>query len=231
MNVVTHTRTVRSIVVVTKDSEFLTLTNGSLCDVRHQIVGNAVGIFTYSSRLVSPDGIKITEQYYIPFRISLLHIRHHLLQHRLRLTVRIGALPLGTIFSDRDYHRVSIYCRRTGEDDVLATILTHHIHQDERASHVVVIILQRLCHRLAYSLQTRKMYHGIYTIFSEYPFHGIGITDVSLIKKNFLAYDFLNAVNCLGLRISKIVNYDDRMTCLVQFDDGVSCNISSSTAK
>ena len=48
--------------------------HSNLCDIRHQIVGNSVGILSDGPALVCSDRIEISQQDHIPLRIRLLNV-------------------------------------------------------------------------------------------------------------------------------------------------------------
>ena len=113
VDIVAHTGAVRSVIIIAEYAELLALSYSHLSDIRHQIVRNTVRIFTDSARWVSADRIEIAQEHHIPFRVSLLHVHHHLFEHRLGLTVRVGALTFRTLLSDRNNGRITIYSGRT----------------------------------------------------------------------------------------------------------------------
>ncbi len=63
---VTNTSSIRSIVIITKNTQFLAHANSRLRDIRHQVVWNAIRILTYQTTLVSVNRIEITKQHHIP---------------------------------------------------------------------------------------------------------------------------------------------------------------------
>ena len=63
-----------------------------------------------------------------------------------------------------------------------AAVSRHRLAKHECARYIVMIIAQRLTDRFADSLQTRKMYHGIYIIFVEYPLQRTSVKQVRFIE-------------------------------------------------
>ena len=61
VDIITHASTVMGRIIVTKDSKFLTLTYSDLRDIRHQIVGNAIRILSYSSTRMGSHRIEIAK--------------------------------------------------------------------------------------------------------------------------------------------------------------------------
>ena len=96
---------------VAENTELCQLSNRHLCDVRHQIVRNTVGIFTDQAALMRTDRVKVTKEYNVPFGICLLNIREDLLKHGFCPAVRICTLSLGAFFGDRNERRITIDCR------------------------------------------------------------------------------------------------------------------------
>ena len=61
VDVVANTGAVGGGVIVAKDLNGLELTDGDLGDVRHQVVGDTLGILADQARRMGADGIEITE--------------------------------------------------------------------------------------------------------------------------------------------------------------------------
>ena len=152
MDIVTYTGSVMGVIVISEYPKLLQFANCHLCDVRHQVVGDTVGILADGSAYVSSDGIEVTKQNHIPFRICLLHICENLLQHGLSPAVRIGALSLRAFLGDGNDGRVTVNSRRRRKDNVLHAVLSHHIHQCQSTCNIVLIIFPWLLHGFAHCL-------------------------------------------------------------------------------
>ena len=74
MDIVSHTGSVRSIIIVAEHPQFLQLAHSHLGDIGHQIIGDTVGVLSDGTALVSADGVEITQKYNVPFRICLLDV-------------------------------------------------------------------------------------------------------------------------------------------------------------
>ena len=98
---------------------------------------------------MSSNRVEVAEQDHIPLRICLLHIGKNLLQHALRLSIRVCALSLRALLGDRDERRVSVYGSGGAEDDLLHAMLSHHVEKNQRTGDIVVVIFPRFCHGLA----------------------------------------------------------------------------------
>ena len=92
MNVISHSGSIRCIIIITKYSKLFQLTNCNLCDIWHQVVRNTIRILTDKATLMSTNRIEVTKKYYIPFWICFLDICKNLFQHGFGPAIRIGAL-------------------------------------------------------------------------------------------------------------------------------------------
>ena len=106
-------------------------------------------------------------------------------------------MSLWALLSDRNDSWVAIHGSGRREDDVLHAILAHHVHEDESARHVVVVVLQWLLNRLTHSLQTCEMDNGINLVLLENLVESLSIAHVSLIERNLLADNLGNTAKRL----------------------------------
>ena len=109
VDVVAYASTIVCVVVVAEYAELSTLTYSSLCDVRHEVVGDTIGVLADSTALVSTDGVEVAEQYDVPLIVGLLYVHEYLLEHRLGLSVGVGAVTFGALLSDGDDSGVTVY--------------------------------------------------------------------------------------------------------------------------
>ena len=144
VDIIAHAGTVVRRVVITKHTKALPFADSHLGDIRHEVIRYAVRVLADTSGRMRADRIEVTQQHHVPLRVSFLQVYHHLLEHGLRLSVRVRALSLGAVFGDRDDSGVAIDGCGGREDDVLAVMTTHHIQQHERAVEVILVILERL---------------------------------------------------------------------------------------
>ena len=63
VDIVAHPGAVRGRIVVAKDPQLLELAHADLTDVRQQVVGDAVGIFTDEAALVSTHRVEVAQQH------------------------------------------------------------------------------------------------------------------------------------------------------------------------
>ena len=69
MDVIADTSSVRSIVVITENADALEFSDGNLCDIRKQVVRDALRILSDKAALMRSDRVEVTKQDNIPFRI------------------------------------------------------------------------------------------------------------------------------------------------------------------
>ena len=232
VDIVAHTRAVVGRIVVAEHTQFLAFTHSHLRDIRHQVVGDTVRILTDTSALVRADRIEVSQQHYIPLRISLLHVHQHFFQHTLRLAVGVGAMALRALLRNRNLRRVAVHSGAGREDDVLAAVFAQHIQQHKRAVHVVFVVLQRFLHALTHRLQTREMDAGVEMMLGKHVLQSRSVAYIHLIERNGLNTNNLgHAAQRLGIAVVEIVHNNSRMACLVEFDKcmgtdkaGSACN-------
>ena len=85
----------------------------------------------------------------------------------------------------------------------------HDLQKTQRTCHIVLIIENRLCHRLAHRLQSGKVDNGINGMLRKDPFHVRFRTDVRLIEMQGDRNDFLDPLQNILFGIGKIVGNDD----------------------
>ena len=146
MNIVSYPCSVRCGIVISEDTQTFQFAHSHLSNVRYQVVGNSLGIFTDKAAFMGPDRIKIPEQNYIPFRIAYMQVRENLFQHSFGLPVWIGDLTLGALFCYGNKCRIAVYSSGGAEDNILTAVVSHYIAQQQGSSNIIVIIFQRLGH-------------------------------------------------------------------------------------
>ena len=96
-------------------------------------------------------------------------------------------------------------------------MVAHHIQQDECACHVVVVILQGLGNTLAHCLQAGEMDNSLGLFCLEHLCHCLCIAD------------FTYTLQSLRVGVVEIIHYNHAVTSLVQLDNGVAADVSSTT--
>ena len=229
MDIITDTRAIRCIIIVTEDINLRKLTDRHLCHVRKQVVRDALRILTDQTGLVRTDRVEVTKQDDIPLRICRVNIRQNLLLHPLGPAIRIRAGALRAVLRNRNLRRIAIHCRRARENDILAAMRTHLVGQIQRGTDVRTVILDRLVHRLTDGLQTCEMNDRIDLILIEDTLHRCTIHHIIRIKLHLLTGDLLDPVHGLLIRIIQIVDDHDIIACVQKLHTCMASDISSTT--
>ena len=95
VEIVAHARAVVSVVIVAVDVQVFPSANCNLCNIRHEVVGNALRILADLAGFMSADRVEITKQNDVPLVIGGVKVGKHLLYHTLRPAVWVRTLALG----------------------------------------------------------------------------------------------------------------------------------------
>ena len=208
VDIIAHAGTVRGVVVVAEDGQPFAAADGDLRDVGHQIVGNAVRVFSDQAGFVRADGVKVAEQHDGKRRIGPAGTLQDLLDHELRPAVGIGAAAgLRRLIQWR--RLVAVDRGRGREDELMAVMLAHDLQNGQRGVQIVAVIEQRLFDRFTNSLEPRKVDDAGNVIVAEDLVHCRLVAAVSLDEGRTLAGDRFDAVNDLRGAVVKIVDDDD----------------------
>ena len=74
VDVIAHTGSVRSRVIIAEDTETFQLADSNLCDIRNQVVRDSLRILADQTALVCTDWVEVAEQNDIPFRICHVQV-------------------------------------------------------------------------------------------------------------------------------------------------------------
>ena len=157
-----------------------------------------------------------------------MDVHQHLLQHSLGLTIRVGRTLFRAFFCDRDLQRISIYCSRRTENNVFYTMFSHGITQEQCSCHIIMIIFNRLYHRLSNCLISCKMDDCIRLLCFKNLIHCRLIQHICLIKCKRFSGDLLYAVQCLCACIIKVIHNNYFISTVQKFYAGMTSNIACS---
>ena len=157
VDIVAHAGAVGRGIVVAEYVQMVALADGSLRDVRHEVVGDAVRMLADFAACVRADGVKVAQVHNRPCGISLCDVTQNLLAHVFCPAVGIGAVAgLGVL---AQWHLVvaGVDRGRRGEDDALGIVFGHDLAERQRGVKIILVVGQRLCNRLAHGLETGKV--------------------------------------------------------------------------
>ena len=204
VNVITHTRTVGSIVIVSENREALKLTAGNLGNIRKKIVRNSLRIFADQAALMRTDRIEITQYGYAPLRIGNADICENTLDNQFRFSVRVCS-GKREILTDRHTFGLAVYGCRRAEHNQLDIVLCHNLAKYQCSGKIVVIISYRLSNRFTDSLETRKVNDRVNIVLVKYTVDGFVIKKVGIIKLRMLSGNSLNSVDNTFLTVGKVI--------------------------
>ena len=229
MDVITHARAIRCIIIVTEDIDLRQLTDRYLCHVWKQVVRDALWILTDETGLVRTDRVEVTKQDDIPLRICRMNIGQNLLLHPLGPAIRISAGSLRAVLRDRNLRRIAVHRRRAGENDVLAAMRTHLVGQIQRRSDVRAVILNRLVHGLTDGLQTSEVNNRVDLVLIEDTLHRCTIHHIIRIELHLLPGDLLDPVDRLLIRVIQVIDDDHIIARVQKLHTCMASDISSTT--
>ncbi len=145
MDIISHSYSIMSRIIISKYTHLCSLTGCYLYDIWHKVIMNTVRVFTYSTKCMSTNRTEITKNDYITLIISLLNIHQHLFKHDLCPTIRICTTPFRTILCYGNFNWSAIDCCATTEDNILATIVSHYINKNKCFSNESVYIRMVFC--------------------------------------------------------------------------------------
>ena len=228
MDVVAHAGAVGRVVVVAKDVHGVALADGGLRDVGHEVVGDALGVLAHEARGVRADGVEVAQQHDVPLRVGGVEVGEDLLDHPLGPAVGVGRGLLGALLGERQRVRVAVDGGGAGEDDGLAAVLAHDVDERERVADVVGVVLDRLGDGLAHGLVAGKVDNATRAVLVEDLGERGAVVDVGLVEGEIggggLTHDGLDAVADLGRRVGEVVDNDDLVAALEEFDNRVAAD-------
>ena len=217
---------VRRVVVLAENRQLLPLAHGHLGHVRHQVVGNPLGVLADQTGSVRANRVKISQKNHGHLLIGIRRIFQNLLHHVLRPTVRVRAFSAAHVFRIR--HRRLFPVNGGGGTEYHPTTarLLHHFQQRQGGIDVISVILDRLLHGFSHRLQPGKMNHHVDGVFRKNSFQCVRVFHVRPVHLRPHARNLLNPPEDLRAAVIKIVGDDYVIACSNQFYCGVGPDIS-----
>ena len=111
--------------------------------------------------------------------------------------------------------RVAVNGRRRRKDDILTVVVAHDFNERDKPADIAIIIFYRLLYRFAHGLKPRKVYNGVYLVFSKDLAENYLIPYIAFIKLKVLARDLFYTFQRLRFTVRKIID-NDRIVSGVQ---------------
>ena len=231
MDVVPDAGAVGGGVVIAVDMELFQLAHGHLSDVGHQVVGDAVGVLADEAAFMGTDGVEVPQQGHVQRGVRFAVVREDALNEQLGGAVGVGGAASGEVLPDRHAGGVTVHGGGGGEHEVLHIVGPHGVQQYQCADQVVGIVLQRLSHAFANSLQTGEVHDGVNVgVLGEQGLRGGGIAQVRLHKGDGLAGDLLHPAHGFLTGVAQVIHHHDVVTGLQQFHAGVAADVTGAAA-
>ena len=216
VDVVAEASAVVGCVIVAEDIEFGEFAGGNFHDVRHEVVGDTVGVFAEETGGVVADRIKVAKSDDVEFGVGGGEVFEDFLNHVFGFAVGIGELDAGRHGFDALFDAlVAIDGGRRGEDEVFDIVGLHGLEEIESAGDVVVVIAERLFDGFGDGFEPSEMNDEVEMSAGEDLVEGFAIEEVDFVEGGLGAGDLGDSVEDFLLAIDEIVDDFDGVT-LVQ---------------
>src|SRR5699024_7043392 len=92
VDIIPNPGTVRGWIVVAKDRKLIQLPTSNLSNIRHQVIGDVIGILADSSAFMGINWIDIAHKRHISAMVSCMEIAENLLNKKFCSAIRISRL-------------------------------------------------------------------------------------------------------------------------------------------
>ena len=226
VQIVAHARAVRRGIVVAENAQLLAPSGGGLRDIRHQIVGDAARVLADESARMRADGVEVPQQHDGPARIGLRRVGEDLLAHVFRPAVGVrAAAGAGALLHGHGVVRRIHRCGR-GEEDLLHAVRGHRLAEVDGCAEIVVVVAQRLLHRLPHRLEPGKVEHAVKAVRVEKLVEGRAVEKIHFAEFERLSCDALDAPQALRVGVGEIVRHNDRVSGVQKLHAGVAADVS-----
>ena len=172
-----------------------------------------------------PHRVEITQDGHAPGRIAAVQVAQHVLDHQFGPAVRVGGRQR-VVFGQGQALRVAVHRGRRAEHQRLDPARAHRLQQPQGAQHVVVVVGQRLLHRLAHRFEAGKMDHGRGAAAFEGGLQRCAVADVAFNHPQRAPGDALHPQQRFGLAVAEVVEHRHVEARLQQFDAGVAADVT-----
>ena len=229
VDVVAHAGAVFGRVVVAKNRQRLATAYRYLGDIRHQVVRNALRIFTHVARRMGADRVEVAQQGDAPLRLRFLQIGQDLLHHQLAFAVRALRRPGREAFNVRDFRLIAVDGGGGAKDEVFDVGRAHGGDETQGTVDVVVVILERLRNGFTDRFQTREVDHRFDGVVVKDLGHQRFIADVAFHEGGLFTAKAFNHRQHAALAVAQVVENDDVMTVLQQLHTGMTSYVTATT--
>ncbi len=204
MDVVAHAGAVRRGVVVAEHGELVAPAHCHLGKEGHEVVGRALRVFAEQAARVGAHRVEVAQRGQRHCRVGCGQVGQHVLHHQLAAAVGTGC---GGRCVLAQWHAIrgAVDCGRGAEHQRAHAGFAHGLEQHETALHIVVVVGQRLLHRLAHGLEAGEMDDGLDAFIAQQCRDEGGVTHVTTQPARACTCHALDVVDDSQLGVGKVV--------------------------
>gem|GEM_PF-4779675 len=224
MDVVAHAGAVGCGVVVAIDAQGFTLARRHLCDVGGKVVRHVLRVFADQAAFVRAHRVEVAQPRDAPLaRLGLVEVCEHALDHELAPAVRVGRRK-GEVLAQRLHGRFGVHRGRGRKHQRAHARGLHGLQQRKAACDIVVVVAQRLAHRLAHGLEAGEVDHCADRVLGKQALQQRGIAHIALDDCRRCARDAREALWHRAAAVAEVVEDEKRHAGLGQRHAGVRAN-------
>ena len=163
-----------------------------------------------------PYRVEVAQDGHLPARVRHLQVAQDVLAHEFGPAIGVGHLQAAAL-GDGHLFGVAIHGGGRAEDDVAHARPVHGLQQGQGAAHIVVKVTHRLRHRLAHSLEARKVDHAIDRLLGKESVEHCAIAHIGLYKSEVGIGQFLDAFQHSNAAVAQVVHDQHLVPCVQQF--------------
>ena len=231
MDIVPHAGAVGGGVVVAVDVKLFQLTHRHLGNIRHQVVGDAVGVLAHQAGLVGADGVEVAQQRHVQRGVCGADVGQDALLEQLGGAVGIGGASGGEVLPNGHGGGVAVHRGGGGEHEVLHPVAAHGLEQVQGADQVVGVVLQGLGHALAHRLEPGEVDDRVDAgVLGKQGLHLVLIAQLRLDEGDLFPCDLLHPDQGLLAGVVQVVRHHDVVAGVEKLHTGVAADITGAAA-
>ena len=226
VDIIAHAGAVGRGVIVAEHVQAVQLADGDLRDIGHEVVGDAVRVLADQTALMRADGVEIAQQHDAPLVVGGVNVLEDIFNVKLGRAVGVGGAARRHILTQRRGVVGAVNGGGGREHDFFHARVAHGFAERHRAAHVVLIIFQRLAAAFAHGLEPGEMDDRVDFILGKNSVQPRAVADVTFAELEVAAGNFPDAIERFRLAVIEIIEYNDLITLLDEFDAGVRADVT-----
>ena len=224
IDVVADAGTVRRVIVVTEYTQLFADTHSSLCQIRDQVLRNAVRQFADLCCRMCSDRVEVTQDDALERSAGMDRVADDLFVDLFCISVWRSSRFDRSVLGYRQILRVRLPVNGTGRREYNAFDIEfrHQFQQVHQCHYVVAVVFQRLLYGFAYCFAGGKQDNPFDSRMSFQCFAGsFLIFQVQLDEFRTDACDAFDTVQYFYIGVRQVIDDDNFITCVLQFYCGV----------